>query len=100
MYDTVIFETDRQIKNIEQKLWPRHCVQMTDGADFDVNLKLIEDKDRLLLIRKGTYPDVDSYSAFFDNCKLTKTDLDDELKRRGITDLYICGLATDVCVGN
>ena len=99
MYDTVIFETNREIQDIEQKLWPKHCVQMTNGADFDPKLKIVEDKDRFLVIQKGTQSDVDSYSAFFDNCKLTKTRLDDELKARKITDLYICGLATDVCVG-
>jgi nicotinamidase/pyrazinamidase len=68
---------------------------MTDGADFDSKLKIVEQS---LIVRKGTQADVDSYSAFFDNCKLTKTQLDDELKQRGISDLYICGLATDVCV--
>ena len=98
MYDTVIFETDRDVRDIEQKLWPRHCVQMTKGAEFDPKLTMVEDNERSLIIKKGTQSDVDSYSAFFDNCKLTKTLLDEELKARNITDLYICGLATDVCV--
>ena len=47
-----------------------------------------------ITIQKG----IDSYSAFFDNGKLAKTDLDQKLKKKGITDVYTCGIATDVCV--
>jgi nicotinamidase/pyrazinamidase len=60
---------------------------------------MIEDKNRYIIIQKGTESDGDSYSAFYDNYKFSKkTSLDDELKARNINDLYICGLATDVCV--
>ena len=48
---------------------------------------------------KGCNPDIDSYSAFFDNCKLNETSLDKDLKQHQITDIYVCGLAADVCVG-
>ena len=54
----------------------------------------------LILVSQGANPDVDSYSAFFDNKKLSKTSLEDILKKEDVTDLYICGIATDVCVGN
>ena len=47
----------------------------------------------------GTNPDVDSYSAFFDNQKLSKTSLEDIIKKEDVTDIYVCGIATDVCVG-
>ena len=50
-------------------------------------------------IQKGTNPDIDSYSAFWDNKKLAKTDLVQELHKRAVTDIYVCGLAYDVCVG-
>ena len=52
------------------------------------------------IIHKGDNPNIDSYSAFFDNKKLGKTRLDDVLKAAGVTDCYVCGIATDVCVGN
>lgn len=42
---------------------------------------------------------IDSYSAFFDNGKLHATELDGILQRRGVCDLYVCGLALDICVG-
>lgn len=50
-------------------------------------------------IYKGTNPDIDSYSVFWDNMKLSDTTLDAHLKAHKITDVYICGLAYDVCVG-
>lgn len=51
------------------------------------------------MVYKGTNPEVDSYSVFWDNKKLTKTSLSTQLRERNITDIYICGLAYDVCVG-
>jgi hypothetical protein len=53
----------------------------------------------IICLFQGTNPDVDSYSAFFDNQKLSKTSLEDLIKKEDVTDLYICGIATDVCVG-
>lgn len=55
--------------------------------------------DNAIHVYKGTNPDIDSYSAFWDNMKLSKTSLDDQLKERSVTDVYVVGLATDVCVG-
>ena len=51
-----------------------------------------------LIIRKGYHKDVDSYSAFMEADRKTKTGLDGYLKSRGINSVYICGLATDFCV--
>lgn len=50
-------------------------------------------------VYKGTNPEVDSYSVFWDNKKLSDTTLCPQLKMKGITDIYVCGLAYDVCVG-
>ena len=44
-------------------------------------------------------PDIDSYSAFFDNQKLSKTALEEIIKKEVVSDVYVCGIATDVCVG-
>ncbi len=54
--------------------------------------------DNAIHVYKGTNPEIDSYSAFWDNMKLSKTSLDDQLKDRFVTDVYVVGLATDVCV--
>lgn len=96
LYDTVVFECNGA--DIEQRLWPTHCVQDTEGAAFNPNLYILEDKNRALIVKKGTNSEIDSYSAFFDNSKRSETCLNKELRNRGITDLYVCGLATDVCV--
>ena len=100
MYDSVIFDA---YPDIEQKLWPTHCVQDSDGAKLYPDLRIIdEDTDTLqrkvVYVKKGSKDDIDSYSAFFDNCKLNETTLNQDLKTLNITDLYICGLASDVCV--
>ena len=79
----------------EQTLWPDHCVQGSQGAEFhpDLNLDRAE-----LIIRKGYRPAIDSYSAFFENDKTTPTGLGGALKERGITHVTMAGLATDFCV--
>ena len=78
-----------------QVLWPDHCVQGSRGAAFHDDL----DTDRAdLIIRKGQDPDVDSYSAFFENDHATPTGLHGYLQERGIDELTMVGLATDFCV--
>ena len=78
-----------------QVLWPDHCVQGTQGADFHKDLMT----DRAdLIIRKGYNPEIDSYSAFFENDKTTPTGLEGYLRTRGIDTLTMVGLATDFCV--
>lgn len=78
-----------------QVLWPRHCVQGTEGAAFHARL----DTTRAdLVIRKGFRPAIDSYSAFFENDRKTATGLDGYLRDRGINRLVLAGLATDFCV--
>jgi len=81
--------------DLEQVLWPDHCVAGTVGADFHPEL---ETTRLSLILRKGTDPDLDSYSGFFENDKVTSTGLEHYLKGLGYSDLYLCGLATDYCV--
>ncbi|MEE8483495.1 MAG: bifunctional nicotinamidase/pyrazinamidase [Nitrospinota bacterium] len=78
-----------------QVLWPDHCVQGTPGADFHSGL---ETHRAELVIRKGYNREIDSYSAFFENDKKTPTGLSGYLKERGLTRIFIVGLATDFCV--
>jgi nicotinamidase/pyrazinamidase len=79
----------------EQILWPTHCVMATEGAALHPNLAI---SHASLILRKGSHRNVDSYSAFLEADRTTKTGLDGYLHARGITDLYLCGLATDFCV--
>ena len=78
-----------------QILWPNHCIQGSMGANFHRNLNT--DKCALI-IRKGCNPKIDSYSAFFENDKNTTTGLEGYLRKKEITQLYMCGLAFDFCV--
>ena len=78
-----------------QVLWPDHCVQGSPGAAFHPDLRT-ERAD--LIIRKGFRPEIDSYSAFFENDRTTPTGLEGYLRSRGIAALTLVGLATDFCV--
>lgn len=84
-----------QLGNLPQTLWPTHCVQDTHGAEFHPDLQT----DRVARVfYKGTDPDVDSYSAFYDNARLRSTGLSEFLKEQHVSDVYLMGLATDYCV--
>jgi nicotinamidase/pyrazinamidase len=88
-YDTI------QVDYGEQILWPDHCVQGTKGAEFHSKLETNKSE---VIIRKGFRKKIDSYSTFFENDQKTKTGLTGYLNNRGVTELYVCGLATDFCV--
>jgi nicotinamidase/pyrazinamidase len=78
-----------------QVLWPDHCTMGSDGAAFHPDL----DTDAAeLIIRKGTNPAIDSYSAFFENDRTTPTGLEGYLRTRGVDTVSLVGLATDFCV--
>lgn len=79
----------------EQILWPNHCVQESRGAEFHPYL---ENKNTSMIIRKGFRKEVDSYSAFFENDKMTSTGLKGYLDSLDVTTVFIVGLATDFCV--
>ena len=78
-----------------QTLWPAHCVQGTPGAAFHPDLNATKAQ---MIVRKGFHAGIDSYSAFRENDRMTRTGLDGYLKARGFTRLVICGLALDYCV--
>ncbi len=84
-----------ELGGLPQVLWPDHCVQGSRGAQFHPVL----DRSRVTKVfRKGTDPEIDSYSTFFDNAHRKSTGLGDYLKGEHITDVYLLGLATDYCV--
>ena len=78
-----------------QILWPEHCVQGGQGAAFHADLDL---KPVNLIIRKGFRKELDSYSAFFENDRVTPTGLEGWARGLGIETIIIGGLATDYCV--
>ena len=82
----------------EQVLWPDHCVQASSGADFHPDLRGAVESAHLI-VRKGYNPEVDSYSAFFENDKATSTGLGGWLRDKGISRCFFVGLAYDFCVG-
>jgi nicotinamidase/pyrazinamidase len=84
-----------ELAGLPQVLWPDHCVQGTRGAAFAPGL----DPSRIARVfPKGTDPAIDSYSGFFDNGRRKATGLGEDLRGRGVTDVYVLGLATDYCV--
>ena len=78
-----------------QVLWPTHCVMGTQGAAFHRDLRT---DPAQMVIRKGFRPQIDSYSAFFENDRKTATGLDGYLRNRGVTSVTLVGLAMDYCV--
>jgi len=78
-----------------QVLWPTHCVIGSAGAAFHSDLRTDPVQ---MVIRKGFRPEIDSYSAFFENDHVTPTGLEGYLRSRGVTAVTLVGLATDYCV--
>jgi nicotinamidase/pyrazinamidase len=82
-----------ELAGMPQVMWPPHCVQGTHGAELHVEIPT-----PTVVFRKGTDPDIDSYSAFFDNGHRKSTGLRDWLRTKHVDTLHIMGLATDYCV--
>ena len=79
----------------EQTLWPDHCVQGSRGAELNPGLDIQRAE---LILRKGFRRGIDSYSAFQENDRKTKTGLAGYLRERGIERIFLAGLAYDYCV--
>jgi len=83
------------VGDIKQVLWPIHCVQNSEGAQFVSGLDPIDEEH---IFYKGVDPKIDSYSAFFDNAHLRSTGLEDFLKKNAVQEIVVVGVATDYCV--
>jgi nicotinamidase/pyrazinamidase len=79
----------------QQVLWPNHCVQGTEGAQLHRQLDIPHAQ---LIIRKGFRRAIDSYSAFYENDHRTRTGLSGYLRDRGLSHVFLVGLAFDFCV--
>ncbi len=84
-----------ELNGLPQRWWPNHCVQGQFGAEFHpaLNQSAIQ-----AIFRKGENPQIDSYSAFFDNDHKSKTHLHEWLSKQHIQRLFVMGIATDYCV--
>eukprot|EP00741_Cyanophora_paradoxa_P011429 tig00020556_g11040.t1 len=80
-----------------QVMWPDHCIQNTRGSEFHPDLAPPRTYGDVI-IHKGTDPTIDSYSAFWDNNRGKQTNLASLLRASGVTEVFVCGLATDYCV--
>jgi nicotinamidase/pyrazinamidase len=84
-----------ELNGLEQILWPDHCVQGSPGAAFADDLK----QEKIAAIfRKGMDAGVDTYSGFYDNGHKKSTGLGAYLKAKNVDEVYVTGLAGDVCV--
>ena len=84
-----------ELAGLPQVMWPDHCGQGTAGAEFHPKL---DTKPIEAVFRKGTDARVDSYSGFYDNAQRRSTGLLGYLREKGVTEVYVVGLATDYCV--
>ncbi len=80
------------------RLWPVHCVQDTPGAALvpELDVALVDS-----IVEKGTDARVEMYSALYDplrNPRVSDSGLTTQLRERGVTDVYVVGLAADYCV--
>jgi nicotinamidase/pyrazinamidase len=91
-FDVVVASKDwHPHKTVHFEKWPVHCVHNTRGAEFHPDLKSAKIQQVFL---KGTRDRDDGYSAF----EATNLDLAEYLRRAGVSELYVAGLATDYCV--
>ena len=79
-------------------IWPVHCVADSWGAQLYPELEVVSDAE---VVRKGTGGE-DGYSGFSVRDPLTNaesdTAMEEILKRHGVTDVDVVGIATDYCV--
>lgn len=84
-----------ELNGISQVLWPDHCIQGTAGAEFS---KAWTNTAVAAVFRKGMEEEIDSYSGFYDNNKINTTGLLGYLRDKGVSEVYVCGLAAEFCV--
>lgn len=83
------------LDGLQQTLWPDHCIQGSPGADFPRSLNM---NKATAIFRKGTDPELDSYSDFYDNARRKSTGVPGYLREKNVNELYLAGLAGDICV--
>jgi nicotinamidase-related amidase len=95
---TVVVNPSNASEKYETRLWPDHCIQNTKGAELipELDMKKIDK-----VIEKGQVKEVEMYSAFYDPLekpRVSDSGLAGVLKEKGVTDVFVAGLAFDYCV--
>jgi nicotinamidase/pyrazinamidase len=93
---STLFTIHRVPNGDMQMMWPNHCVQESQGAQFHQDLQR---KDTDIVVRKGMDSQVDSYSGFFDNDHKVQTEMHNVLQKHNVDTVVLVGLAFDYCVG-
>ena len=83
------------LNGLQQTLWPDHCIQGSKGAEFSTSFDMNKVE---AVFRKGTDPEIDSYSGFYDNGHRKSTGLAGYLREKKVSEVYVTGLAGDFCV--
>ena len=97
-YGKHAFETYVNEQGKEDVIWPDHCVENTEGAKFHPDLDLSKCKKDFYIFKKGNMPHFHPYSGFAEVNEDNESELGVFLKEKGITEIYVCGLALDYCV--
>ena len=84
-----------KVDDLDQVLWPDHCVQKSKGSDFPETLNYEKINK---VFRKGINSQIDSYSGFYDNAKIRSTGLSEYLKVKNVKSIDFVGLVTEYCV--
>jgi nicotinamidase-related amidase len=95
---TTVTNPTNPSETYETRLWPVHCIQNTPGAALIPELDVAKVDH---IINKGMRKEVEMYSAFYDpfeKPRVSDSGLTELLKSKGITDVYVVGLAADYCV--
>uniref|UniRef100_A0A0N5CFS6 nicotinamidase n=1 Tax=Strongyloides papillosus TaxID=174720 RepID=A0A0N5CFS6_STREA len=93
-FDDVLFIKPFECKQV---VFPKHCICDTPGAEIYEDIIVPENS---IVVKKGTDTFHDSYSGFFDNLKINKTELEDRLKENNIESVFVCGVALEYCVSS
>lgn len=97
-YGKAAFETYTNEQGKEDVIWPDHCVEETEGAEFHPDLDLGKCKKDFYIFKKGNMPHFHPYSGFAEVLETNESELGVFLKNREVTEIYVCGLALDYCV--
>uniref|UniRef100_A0A0N5C0C7 nicotinamidase n=1 Tax=Strongyloides papillosus TaxID=174720 RepID=A0A0N5C0C7_STREA len=93
-FDDVLFIKPFECKQV---VFPKHCIRNTPGAEIYKDIIVPENS---IVVKKGTNTYYDSYSGFFDNHKINKTELEDKLKEINIESVFVCGVSLEYCVSS
>ncbi|EHK24270.1 uncharacterized protein TRIVIDRAFT_31580 [Trichoderma virens Gv29-8] len=93
-YHTIVHPTD-PTKSDTTLLWPTHCVQGTTGSALVPELDAAKVD---VVVDKGIDARVEMYSAFYDPMRVSVSELGEKLREKGVTDVFVVGLAADFCV--